>query len=354
NTLHVHVAVTNTSGITMAHIHRGPVEGAGGVIHGLYASSDGPFDDHTPLIRDLRFGSRDLVDLLSGWFYVNVHTTAHLGGEIRGQIGTQRAFRALLNGANERPNPVTTDASGLGTLVLSGDASELHYRVAVTDITDIRMAHIHVGGAEVAGPVRHTLWNNGPGLFDPSNPISGVVSLSVSDLLHLAGGAFYINVHTQQNGSGEIRGQIEPYQPFTSFQSLLSEAAEVSATALDAEARGLAAFQLNEYPVSALQYEISVSDIPTTTLAHIHKGLPGVDGPPVFTLTSEEGRLTPARPLSGAVLLDAGQLLDLLTGYYYVNVHTVEKPGGQIRGQLDVDVTVTVVTLPLIISKPGP
>jgi hypothetical protein len=348
NTLHVRIAVTNSTGITMAHIHRGPADQAGGVVHWLYRTSEGAFDNETPLIRDLRFSHRDLVDLFSGWFYINVHTVANLGGEIRGQIGTQRAFQSLLDGSKERPTPVNTAATGVGTLVLTGDASELHYRIVVTNITDITLAHIHVGGPEAAGPPVHTLFPSGSSLFDPAHPISGSVSLSASDLLHLAGGTSYLNVHTHHNPGGEIRGQIDPYQPFGRFATLLTEAAEVAAA--QSEASGLATFQLSEYPATTLQYEVSVSNIPTVTLAHIHEGLPGVSGPPIFTLTGQQGELSQANPLGGAVALNAGQLLDLLTGYYYVNVHTVEHPGGQIRGQIYIDGVAVALTLPLIYS----
>ncbi|RIK36758.1 MAG: hypothetical protein DCC55_26295 [Chloroflexi bacterium] len=346
NMLHYHIAVSNTPSITLAHIHRAPAEGFGGVVHNLFDPATQEFDSDSPLIGNLRFNHNDIVDLLSGWFYINVHTEDHSGGEMRGQIGTLRTYQALLTGAKERPNPVTTTATGVGTLVLSGDASELSYRVAVTNITDILMAHIHIGGPEEAGPPRFTLWNNGPGLFDPTHPISGMETLDTADLLNLAGGNFYINVHTQQHPGGEIRGQVDPYHPFGRFQTLLTEGEEVSAAAT--EARGLAAFQLNEYPVITLQYAISVQDIPLVTMAHIHKGLPGENGPPIFTLTATEGALAPDSPLSGAVTLRPGQLLDLLTGYYYVNVHTTEKPAGHIRGQFYVDGSMVMLLLPLV------
>jgi hypothetical protein len=349
NMLHYHIAVTNIPTITLAHIHRGPADGFGGVAHNLFDPSSQSFDSGSPLIGNLRFNHNDLVDLLSGWHYINVHTVEHPGGEIRGQIGTHRPYQALLTGAKERPNPVTTDATGVGALVLSGDASELHYRVTVTDITDITMAHIHIGGPEETGGIRFTLWDNGPGLFDPTHPISGVETLDTADLLNLAGGRFYINVHTHHFPAGEIRGQVDPYDPFGRFQTLLTEGAEVAPA--ETEASGVAAFQLSEYPVVTLQYAVSVRNIPTVTMAHIHKGWPGENGPIIFTLTMETGRLTEERPLSGGETLNPAQLLDLLSGYYYVNVHTVDKPAGQIRGQIEVGGQVLTLLLPLIESN---
>jgi hypothetical protein len=62
--------------------------------------------------------------------------------------------------------------------------------------------------------------------------------------------------------------------------------------------------------------------------AHIHKGEPGVSGPPVFPLN-------PASPINyTSATLDSTQRADLFGGKYYVNVHTPEFPAGIIRGQL--------------------
>jgi hypothetical protein len=42
----------------------------------------------------------------------------------------------------------------------------------------------------------------------------------------------------------------------------------------------------------------------------------------------------PDHPVGSGVTLNAENLVDLLTGYYYVNVHTEGYPSGQIRGQV--------------------
>ena len=65
------------------------------------------------------------------------------------------------------------------------------------------------------------------------------------------------------------------------------------------------------------------------TAAHIHMGARKVAGPVIVPLC------TPcSSPVSGAATLTADQLKDLLAGKYYVNVHTVKNPGGEIRGQI--------------------
>src|SRR5260221_13479380 len=64
--------------------------------------------------------------------------------------------------------------------------------------------------------------------------------------------------------------------------------------------------------------------------AHIHMGARKVAGPIIVPLCPS----TCTSPASGAGTLTAAQITDLLAGKYYVNVHTVKNPGGEIRGQI--------------------
>src|SRR5688500_945328 len=66
---------------------------------------------------------------------------------------TAQTFTATLSGANERPNPVTTPATGSATFTLSADNNTLSWTVTTTGLNNVTQAHIHVGGAQIAGPV---------------------------------------------------------------------------------------------------------------------------------------------------------------------------------------------------------
>ena len=135
-------------------------------------------------------------------------------------IVEEAAFDATLTGAAERPDPITTDATGSASVEVDGET--VRFEVDVEDIDEVTMAHIHVGGTEVAGPVVVTLFNTGTpesftdretlseGTFteDDITPAGGIVTLD--DLVaEMEAGNTYVNVHTTANPTGEIRGQLE-------------------------------------------------------------------------------------------------------------------------------------------------
>lgn len=78
---------------------------------------------------------------------------------------------------------------------------------------------------------------------------------------------------------------------------------------------------------------LSVSDLSeTVTAAHIQNAPPGLNGPVVVTLTRDPftGTLTGCTQASQSLLTD----IEANPGNYYMNVHTIAFPGGEIRGQL--------------------
>lgn len=240
------------------------------------------------------------------------------------------AFEARLSGAEEVP-AVTTEANGRAVMVLNADTSTLHYRVVISDITNVTGAHIHVGQPGEEGDVVFPLYDPNTTPFDPQHPISGTLVLEHSQISDLLLGRYYVNVHTQAHPEGEIRGQLRMFNPDRDYHVQLSGAQETPP--VQTNARGEAHLMLHPRHTQ-VDYHITVTDIMSITAAHFHTGWPGEAGPPVITLYDGSGVFDPQNPLSGTAELSAQNLLDFLTGYLYVNVHTEAYPEGEIRGQV--------------------
>jgi hypothetical protein len=225
------------SGITsasIAHLHVGGAAVSGGTILAtLYTNAT----DTTITATQLASGvlqpaalavSLDSLEVLmsSGLAYVDIHSTAFPLGVIRGQLAKTgetapgERFAAIgLSGANERPTPVTSTASGSATFERLTDGS-VRYNVAVAGLTGATMAHIHHAVTDSAGPIVVTLFTSAT----PTGPLTGTLAsgsfsggniqlpgISLDSLLSLMRrGRTYVNVHTATNQAGELRAQIQP------------------------------------------------------------------------------------------------------------------------------------------------
>lgn len=67
------------------------------------------------------------------------------------------------------------------------------------------------------------------------------------------------------------------------------------------------------------------------TMAHIHQGAAGVNGPVIISLIRGDGGVWTVPPLSR---LTVDQLKAYRSGGLYVNVHTDANKGGEVRAQL--------------------
>jgi hypothetical protein len=126
-----------------------------------------------------------------------------------------------LTGAAERPDPVTTTATGAAFFDVDG--STVRFRVEVEDIENVTLAHIHNGGVDIAGPIVVELFNAAgtPRTFTARGVLvestfteadfeaaGGITTLDAL-IDAMEAGTVYVNVHTSDNPAGEIRGQIE-------------------------------------------------------------------------------------------------------------------------------------------------
>lgn len=123
------------------------------------------------------------------------------------------AFEATLSGDAERPDPVVTDGMGTATFTLSADESQLNYNIVASDLSgDVTGAHFHFSADGAAGSggiifaITDTVVNDGDG----GATAEGVWNLTAEDVLNLRLNYIYVNLHTEANLAGEIRGNLVP------------------------------------------------------------------------------------------------------------------------------------------------
>ena len=320
NTLSVDVSVAGLSGdITGVHFHEGAIGSNGGVVHALTDFVSG--NRIRTLLKDLT--PDDVAKFLSGAYYINVHTAANPGGEIRGQVllETDLRFTALLSGDNEVPS-VTTDAVGVGVFNLSQSGYKLQVKVVVDGLSGpITGTHFHNAAIGSNGGVVQNF---------TANVVGNVIIATVDPSAYLAdliAGNIYYNVHTAANPSGEIRGQVL-LEDGLYFDAFLDGAQEVPAVTTDAQ--GVAAITVSN-DLSTISYEVVITGLSgDITNAHFHRANAGVAGGVVLPVGGD----VVGNRISGSAALTLPMLNDFLRGALYLNVHTAANPSGEIRGQV--------------------
>jgi hypothetical protein len=104
--------------------------------------------------------------------------------------------------------------------MLSKDSMTLRFFLFVARIQNVTAAHIHLAAVGVNGPIVVPLYA-GPPIMDRFNGILAKGTITAQNLtgplagqplqallFQIEAGNTYVNVHTTQHASGEIRGQL--------------------------------------------------------------------------------------------------------------------------------------------------
>ncbi len=117
-------------------------------------------------------------------------------------------YKATIDGKQEVP-PTDSTTTGTADLEFDDVANELRGTIELTlaDGTKVTNQHIHRAKCGESGSIFRNLTPpgmNGVIAIDPGSPIK----LDADGVTALNNGELYINIHTEKNAGGEVRGQI--------------------------------------------------------------------------------------------------------------------------------------------------
>lgn len=116
-------------------------------------------------------------------------------------------FETQLSGQNQVP-PVDTQGSGTAEFRYNPSTHRLSWHIDYKDLSsEVTGAHIHEGAAGANGKVLVPLLKKGSNM---ASPIKGSATLTEDQAKDIMSGNTYVNIHTKDHPSGEIRGQITP------------------------------------------------------------------------------------------------------------------------------------------------
>jgi hypothetical protein len=265
-----------------------------------------------------------LAKLFNGLLYVNVHTSANPGGEIRGQFKPVDGigFTASIDGSQENPQ-VNTTGTGTGYAVIENNGSQISYRFTIAGLSSpFSASHFHYSPIGFNGPVIQGI------NFGTDSTTTGVwTGYADSILVQMLKQNIYMNVHTSTNPGGEMRGQLI-HQGEVLLTANLSGTQEVPPVTTTGQGTGWAILRND---VSSIYYRETFARLSTPFSAgHIHVGASGTNGkvikPFSFVGNSAEGVYTN---------IPDSLIIQFIKGNTYLNVHTSANPGGEIRGQLN-------------------
>jgi len=322
-TMEYRISVTNLGeAVTGAHFHMGANDSTGPVLQAINWASDAQTVSGTWQMTE-----DQIVQLESANIYLNIHTATHPAGAIRGQAEGIANGTVLMFGAYEVPQ-VVTNGLGITVMFINPTARTAAYAAFWQGLSGpATMAHFHRGAVGQNGPV-----------LEPMTVVAGIAAagtwsdLTNEELNDLASGNIYMNVHTEANPAGEIRGQVQAIETYGVALSPQNESPAV--TGSDAMGTGIVGVvhEVNgSYSVIG-DFVVHGTTGPIT-MAHFHRGGAGNNGQVITALAQND--TTPGHWEAPAGLtFEAADMDRLRTGRVYANFHTAANGGGELRGQL--------------------
>jgi hypothetical protein len=235
---------------------------------------------------------------------------------------------ATLSGAQENP-PVTTNAAGVGGVILKPASLEMTGGVTLSGLTplSVKIHQAPVGNPTGNGSAILTLTLAADGLTAVVPP--GTV-LTLNQLASLLAGELYFNVATAANPGGEIRGAIELQGGVAASVAALDGSQESPPVTTSASGTGTV---LADRATGRVLISYITHTVASANAADIHSNARLVRVVDLGNfLTNIDGAGTNlATPAVGAQM-NAQDLADFDAGQLYFNVASPANPRGEIRG----------------------
>jgi len=127
-------------------------------------------------------------------------------GNGMGNGDTTRSFDATLTGDQEVP-AVDTEGTGTGDFMLDEQSGVMSYSVMFAGLSGpVTAAHFHEAPPGENGGIIIDLTGDFTG--DDDGFVQGTATFTEAQIAALGDGNVYINLHTEENPGGEIRGQL--------------------------------------------------------------------------------------------------------------------------------------------------
>ena len=136
-------------------------------------------------------------------YFCRIHCAFGMTGVINIHSADITPYQITMDGDQEVP-AVNTPGSGSGTATLDNQTNQLSWNITFSGLTSPQTnAHFHASAAQCG--------NAGVAIPLPlGSPIVGSAALTAAQVADLKLGHWYVNVHTQNNPNGEIRGWVLP------------------------------------------------------------------------------------------------------------------------------------------------
>ncbi|NEQ35764.1 MAG: CHRD domain-containing protein [Okeania sp. SIO3I5] len=344
------------------HVHQAPAGQNGGIVRNLNVLE---IDDNSGTFNGaFTLTNAETEAAETDGLYINLHTENNQSGELRGQIILADDVQVALglglpmSEAFEVPPIADTPAEGIVNAILDGnnltiqgtfsDLSSNLFSVGEPDSEGNAQSsvHLHQGLANSNGGIVRNL--NVIDNSDGSGGFFGEFTLSDDEVVAAESGNFYVNLHTQNNPSGELRTQVLLNETPTDDTLVtflpISEAQEVDPVVnTDATGDFYAVLSGNTLNISGDFSELSSdlfssrtepdSEGNAASAIHLHGAALGENGDLLrnFTIVDNGDN---SGFFSGSFTLNETELQAVESGEVYINLHTDNNQSGELRGQV--------------------